>query len=160
MEEHNSGGKHLDLHQPVCLGFQYSNGVTYGNYSTPMLLLNPCCGVNAGWPWQAGFDTNFGLSSLSKQLKLMGIATNSLRKRANPVCPCIVNKESAIAYENMYTSMEGGVFELVHNLNLCNKTEKYDMCNTAAEQIVQEPMHELLTLVKPKKSKQGGDVVA
>jgi hypothetical protein len=38
VEQHNLGGKHLDLHQPVCLGFQYSDGVIFGNYSTPMLL--------------------------------------------------------------------------------------------------------------------------
>ena len=52
VEQHNSGGKHLDLHQPVCLGFQYSDGVIYCNYSTPMLLLHPSRGVNAGWPLQ------------------------------------------------------------------------------------------------------------
>ncbi len=111
-----------------------------------MLLLNQCRG---------GFDTTFGLSN--KRFKLVGIATNLVRtrKRANPVCLCIVNMESAVAYENMYTSMEGGVFELVHNLKFCKKTEKCDMCNAVAQQIVKDPMRELLTLPKPKKSKQG-----
>jgi hypothetical protein len=118
-----------------------------------MLLLHQCIGVNAGWQWQEDFNTTFGLSN--KKFELMGITTNSLRKRANPVCLCVVNKESAIAYENMYTSMEGGVFQLVHNLKLCSKAQKCDMCNAVARQIVQEPMRALLTLPKPKKNKQG-----
>jgi hypothetical protein len=153
VEQHKSGGKHLDMHQPACLGFQYSDGDIYGNCSTPMLLLHPCRGVNAGWPWQAGFDTTFRLSN--KTFELMGITTSSLRKRANPVCICVVNQESAIAYENMYTSMEGEVFQLVHNIKLCSKSKICEMCNAVAEEIVQEPMRELLTPPKPNKNKQG-----
>ena len=118
VEQHNAGGTHLQLHQPICVGFQYSDGVIFGNYSTPMLLLHACRGVNADWSWQAGFDATFGLSN--KQFDLLGMTTNSLRRRANPICLAIVNKESAIAYEHMYSSMEGGVFELDHNLKLCD----------------------------------------
>ena len=48
IDEHNSGDQHLDLHEPVCVGFQFKDGVIFGNYSTPFLLLNMCRKVNAG----------------------------------------------------------------------------------------------------------------
>jgi hypothetical protein len=54
IDEHDSGDRHLDLHQPVCVGFQFKDGVIFGNYSTPFLLLNMCSSVNAGYDLQAG----------------------------------------------------------------------------------------------------------
>ena len=69
--EHNSGGKHLELHEPVCLGYQYGAGVVYGTYT---------------------------------------------------ICLAIVNRESAEAYETMYTVMQGGVFQLAHDLKLCKSS--------------------------------------
>ncbi len=155
VREHNEGGKHLDLHQPVCLGFQYRGGVTYGNYATPMLLLHACRGVNSQWPFRAGFDATFGLSN--KQFDLMGITAFSLRGRANPICLCIVNKESAIAYENMYDSMESGVFQLVHQLKLCRKC---NLCRAIAEQKNQEPMRLGALITPPKPRKKDGKVVS
>jgi hypothetical protein len=72
-----------------------------------MLLLNTCRGINSQWPFLAGFDSTFGITS--KKFELMGVSVNSLRRRANPVCLCVVKKEEAIAYEKMYNAMEGGV---------------------------------------------------
>jgi hypothetical protein len=40
MEQHDAGVKHLELHQPVCVGYQYGNGVVFGTYSSPMLLMH------------------------------------------------------------------------------------------------------------------------
>jgi hypothetical protein len=74
----------------------------------PMLLLHAASGINSGWPFLAGFDTTFGITS--KKFEQMGISINSLRRRAYPVCLCIVKKEEAIVYETMYSSMEGGLF--------------------------------------------------
>jgi hypothetical protein len=153
VEEHNQGGKHLTLHQPVCLGYQYEDGVNYGTYSTPMLLMHQLRGVNACWPLQAGFDAFFGLSN--KKFDLMGITTNSLLSRANPVCLSIVNQESAVAYEAMYTSMEGVTFELVHNLKLCSSSKKCEMCDSVQEQAEQAPVKDLLTPPKRKKRTAG-----
>ncbi len=98
VEEHNADGKHLELHQPVCVGHQFKDGVVFGCHSTPMLLLHMGRGINSGWPFLAGFDTTFGITS--KKFELMGISVNSLRRRANPVCLCYVKKdlEEAIAY--------------------------------------------------------------
>jgi hypothetical protein len=85
-----------------------------------MLLLHAARRINSGWPFLAGFDNTFGI--ISEKFELMGISINSLRRRANPVCLCIVKKEEAIAYETMYASMEGGLFELVHNMKLCKQS--------------------------------------
>ena len=148
VDDHNSGAKHLELHQPVCLGYQYGNGVVYGNYSTPFLICNAMRGVNSEWPLHLGFDSTFGLSN--KKFELLGITTNSLRRHANPVCLCILKQECSTAYRNMYTSMEGAVFELAHNLKLCKKD--CEMCDSVREQIEQGPMCDLLT---PPKSKKG-----
>ena len=51
----------------------------------------------------------------------------------------------------MYTSMEGGVFELVHNLKRCPKGRGCEMCDAVTEQIEQQYMRELLTPPPPKK---------
>ena len=151
VEEHNAGGKHLELHQPVCVGHQFKDGVVFGCYSTPMLLLHVPRGINSEWPLTLGFDSTFGITS--KKFELMGISVNSLRRRANPVCLCVVKNEEAIAYQKMYTSMEGGVFELVHNMKLCRQSKHCEMCDAVREQIECGPMLDLLTPPKPKKSK-------
>ncbi len=152
VEQHNQGGKHLELHQPVCVGHEFKDGVIFGCYSTPILLLHAARGISSGWPLLlAGFDSTFGITS--KKFKLMGISINSLRRRANPVCLCNVKKEEAIAYETMYSSMEGGLFELVHNMKLCKQSKQCEICDAVREQIKQGPMRDLLTPPKPKKNK-------
>jgi hypothetical protein len=76
VEQHNQDGKHLELHQPVCVGHQFQDGVVLGCFSKPMLLLHVACGINSGWPLLAGFDTTFGITS--KKFELMGISIDSL----------------------------------------------------------------------------------
>ena len=141
--QHNSGGKHLELHEAVCLGYQYGYGVVYGCYSTPFLIENAMRSVNSQWGLHLGFDTTFGMSN--KNFELMGICANSLGRKSNPICLAFVNKESAFAYEKMYTAMQGGVFQLAHNLKLCRSSALCEMCNSVREQIEQGPMRELLT---------------
>ncbi len=72
VEQHNQEGKHLELHQPVCVGHQFQDGVVLGCYSTPMILLHAARGINSSWPFLAGFDTTFGIAS--KKFELMGIS--------------------------------------------------------------------------------------
>jgi hypothetical protein len=155
--EHNEGGKHLELHQPVCLGCQYSDGsdgVTFGCYTTPFLLLNPCRAVNTEWPALYGFDATFGLSD--KNWELVGMTVNSLRRRAHPCVLAIANKESAIAYEKLWDSTEGGVFELVNNPKLCKQSKHCEMCDAVREQIEQQGIRDILTPPpNPKMDKNG-----
>jgi hypothetical protein len=63
VEQHNQGGKHLELHQPVCVGHQFKDSVVLGCYSMPMLLLHAARRINSGWPFLAGFDTTIGITS-------------------------------------------------------------------------------------------------
>jgi hypothetical protein len=154
VEQHNQGGKHLELHRPVCMVHQFKDGVVLGCYSTastPLLFLHASRGMNSGWPFLAGFDTTFGITS--KKFELMGISINSLRRRANPVCLGIVKKEEAVAYETMYSSMEGGLFELVHNMKLFKQSQQCEICDAVREQIEQGPMRDLLKPPKSKKNK-------
>jgi hypothetical protein len=79
VEQHNEGGKQLELHQLVCVGHQFKDGVVLGCYKTPMLLLHAASGINSGWPFLVGFNTTFGITS--KKFELMGISINSLRHK-------------------------------------------------------------------------------
>jgi hypothetical protein len=87
------------------------------------------------WPLLVGFDSTFGISS--NKIEMLGMNVNSLQRKANHVCLCITKKEEAVpfAYEHVYSSTEAGVFDLVHNLKLCKKSKKIEMCNEVREQI-------------------------
>jgi hypothetical protein len=50
VDEHNRGGKHLELHRPVCLQHQFKSCVVFGCYSTPKLLLHLPCSANSQCP--------------------------------------------------------------------------------------------------------------
>jgi hypothetical protein len=155
--EHNRGGKHLELHQPVCLEYQFKDGVVFGAYSTPMMLLHNARGINSQWPFLAGFDTTFGISSNKFEMLCMNV--NSLRRKANPVCLAITKMEEAVAYQHVFYSTEAGVFDLVHNLKLCKTSKKCEMCNAVREQILQKPMRNQFTPPsKPRKTKQGEEI--
>ncbi len=42
VEEHNRhGGKLLDLHEPVCLGYLFEKYVVFANFTTPFVLHLP-----------------------------------------------------------------------------------------------------------------------
>jgi hypothetical protein len=110
--EHNRpGGTHLQLHHPVCLGYQFKKGVTYANYSTPFLLLNPASAVNSEWSLHIGLDATGSMSNT--KFDLVGITTNSLRSLAHPICLAIANTESEDAFEHKYETMEPGLFHLL-----------------------------------------------
>ncbi len=54
VQQHNSGEKHLTLHDPICLGFQYGKNVVFGCYSTLFMLQNVARGIAAGWGLSMG----------------------------------------------------------------------------------------------------------
>ncbi len=90
--EHNMpGGAHLQLHQPVCLGYQFKKGVGFTNYTTPFLLLNGARAVNSEWPVTMGFDGSGSIRNLNTKFDLVSIMTNSLRSCANLICLAIAN---------------------------------------------------------------------
>ncbi len=137
----------MNLHAPICLGFQFFKNVTFCAFSTPFLTLHSARSVNALWPLQFSFDTTFGISST--KFEVMGITTNSLRSRANPVCLSFVNQECAVGYESTYDAMESGLFQVLSKLRLCKSKAKCEMCDAVREQVEQGPMQELLTPPPP-----------
>ena len=50
---------HLDEHEPVCVGHQFADGVTFMTLTTPHLLNNMARAVNCGWQKQGHFDGAF-----------------------------------------------------------------------------------------------------
>ncbi len=66
-----------------------------------------CRNFNDGWPLQLHFDSTGGISD--SKIDILGITTDSLCNRSNPVCLCIANQEDADGYEFMYESMEAGL---------------------------------------------------
>ena len=61
-------------------------------FSNANAIVAAARGINSGWPFLAGFNTTFGITS--KKLELIGISINSLRRGANPVCLFIVNAKT------------------------------------------------------------------
>ena len=153
VKEHNwPGGKHLELHQPVCLGYQFEKGVTYANYSTSFLILRLARSGDAAWPLQMGFDASGSIGDT--KFDLVGITTNSLSSQANPVCLAIANKESTDAYEYTYETIEAG-FKLFQQIQLVSHTIRCDpQCELSAaiEEQVQQPL--MGAELKSKKKKK------
>ncbi len=75
IEEHNrQGGKHLQLHEPVCLGYQFHRNVVFSAFTSVYLLGNTLRAINSGWQLHLGFDSNGGLSST--KFDTIGVTTN------------------------------------------------------------------------------------
>jgi hypothetical protein len=74
VDDHTRGGKHLELHQPVCLEHLFKSGVVFG-CSTPMLLLNVPWAINADCP--AGFRVDSILGISSNKFEMFGMNVNS-----------------------------------------------------------------------------------
>ena len=153
IEEHNRpGGKHLELHAPVCLGYQFQQNVVFAAFTTPYLVANCLRSINSGWPLHLGFDSTGGLSST--KFDTIGVTTNSLRNRANPVCWSFCSQESAVAYECTYDAIEGGNFLLLEKMKFCNRKQKCLMCDSIREQREEADMQQVLTPPRPKKKKR------
>ncbi len=123
--------------------YQFEIGVTLANWSTPFLALNAARSMNSEWPplagaesLQMGFDASGSISDT--KFDLVGITTNSLRERANPVCLAIANRESADAYEHTYETMEARLFQLVGRTIRCDPP--CELCAAIEEQVQQQVM--------------------
>jgi hypothetical protein len=104
----------------------------------------------SGWPVTFGFDASGSISNT--KFDLIGVTTNSLRSRANPICLAIANKENADAYEHTYESMEAGLFQVVGRILRCDPP--CELCAAIEEQVSQPLLRaELEPPKKPKRSK-------
>ncbi len=61
IKQHNDPNDdfHLDMHQVVCIGSQWSGGVTFFSKTTMQLLLNLERALQSGWPMQVQTDGSF-----------------------------------------------------------------------------------------------------
>ena len=99
LEKHNDPDDpfHMSEHQPVCVGHQFKNGVTFMTVTTCHLLGNMARAVNAGSQTQGHFDGAFNWCK--KDFGLIGFGMNSMGAHFNPVSVSIVNSESKDAIQ-------------------------------------------------------------
>jgi hypothetical protein len=99
---------HLDAHQVVSLGHQFSDGVRFATFSTPSMLNNMARAKNCKWQAQGHTDSAFNWCG--KEIALIGFCMNSMGAHFNPVSFSIVNSESKEGIENSYKATCGGLY--------------------------------------------------
>ena len=82
---------HLDAHQVVSLGHQFSDGVRFATFSTPSMLNNMARAKNC--KWQAQGHTDGAFDWCGKEIALIGFGMNSMGAHFNPVSFSIVPLE-------------------------------------------------------------------
>jgi hypothetical protein len=151
MEEHNGGGKtgkYLSLHDPICLGYQHNKNVMFDCYSTFFLSCNFGRAIASGWGLGIGFDSTGPISNT--KFDTIGITTNSLSRRANPVCLSFVSQECAVAYICAYDTVEAGLYEILVNTKICKRNkgcEVYDSIHELREE------QDIDAVLHPRKAK-------
>jgi hypothetical protein len=72
---------HLDAHQVVSLGHQFSDGVRFATFSTPSMLNNMARAKNC--KWQAQGHTDGAFNWCGKEIALIGFGMNSMGAHFN-----------------------------------------------------------------------------
>ena len=93
---------HLDEHQTVFLGFQFSKNVTHLCLSTPSMLTNGARSVNS--KWQVSLHNDGAYNFCKKDIGLLAFGLNSMGNHYNPMSISIVNSESI---DSILTSIGG-----------------------------------------------------
>jgi len=134
LEKHNDPNDpfHMSEHQPVCVGHQFKNGVTFMTVTTCHLLGNMARAVNAGSQTQGHFDGAFNWCK--KDFGLIGFGMNSLGAHFNPVSVSIVNSESKDAMQSAYEATCNGLYTLYNSAVLC-QNPKCGFCTQVLEQV-------------------------
>ena len=134
IRRHNdtSNSYHLDPHEAITCGYQFSKGVTFLNVTTAHLLINMARSANCGWQKQGHFDGSFNFCD--KEFALIGFGLNSMGSKFNPVSINIVNSESYEALRNSYNATCTGLFRIFREMQIC-KDGSCKMCNMITEQI-------------------------
>jgi hypothetical protein len=94
LERHNDPDDpfHMDEHQPVCVGHQFKDGITFACITTCHCLNNMARAVNSTCQTQGHMDGAFNWCK--KDFALIGFGMNSMGAHFNPVSVSIVNSES------------------------------------------------------------------
>ena len=93
---------------------------------------------------QMGFDGTGSISN--KKFDTLGITTNSLGRRANPICLSFVSQECAIAYQCTYDAVETGssLYDVLVQTKLCKRDKGCAKCDTIREQKEKQNVDALL----------------
>jgi hypothetical protein len=137
LERHNDPADpfHMDEHQPVCVGHQFQDGVTFMSLTTPHFLNNLARAEKIGCQKQGHFDG--ALNWCGKDFGMIGFGMNSMGAHFNPVSLSIVNSESKEAIKSAYTATCSGVYTLCNQTCLCddNIDKSCGFCTQLFEQI-------------------------
>ena len=131
---------HLDAHQVVSLGHQFSDGVRFATFSTPSMLNNMARAKNC--KWQAQGHTDGAFNWCGKEIALIGFGMNSMGAHFNPVSFSIVNSESKEGIENSYKATCGGLYSMYNTATLCSNAE----CGFCTQII-----HQMTNPIEPEK---------
>jgi len=101
---------HLDLHQVVCIGNQWSGRVTFMELTTPHFIFNIGSAIQSGWEMQLQADGSFNFCASNFGIILFCV--NSLRSIFRYVAWSIVPNESSEAFEFAYNGFRVAFFSL------------------------------------------------
>jgi hypothetical protein len=115
LEKHNDPTDpfHMDEHQPVCVGHQFKDGITFMCVSSCHLLNNLARAVNSTCQTQGHMDGAFNWCK--KDFALLGFGMNSMGAHFNPVSVSIVNSESKEAIASAYQATCNGLYTLYNS---------------------------------------------
>ncbi len=119
LQHHNdpTNSYHMDEHEVVCVGHQFSKSVRFMTLTTPHLLLNMARAKNCGWQAQGHFDATFNWCG--KEIALIGFGMNSMGAHFNPVSVSITNSESNEGIKNAYKATYSGLYTVFNSSQLC-----------------------------------------
>jgi len=119
LERHNDPNDpfHMSEHQPVCVGHQFKDGISFMTITTCHFLGNMSRAVNSASQTQGHFDGAFNWCK--KNFGLIGFGMNSLGAHFNPVSVSIVNSESKDAIKWAYEATCNGLYTLYNSAVLC-----------------------------------------
>ena len=137
LEKHNNPTDpfHMDEHQPVCVGHQFKDGITFMCISSCHLMNNMARAVNSTCQIQGHLDGAFNWCK--KDFALLGFGLNSMGAHFNPVSVSIVNSESKEAMEAAYQATCNGLFTLYNTAVLC-EDPSCGFCTQIFEQVSED----------------------
>jgi hypothetical protein len=137
LEKHNDPADpfHMDEHQPVCVGHQFKDGITFMCITSCHFMNNMARAVNSTCQIQGHMDGAFNWCD--KDFALLGFGLNSMGAHFNPVSVSIVNSESKEAMASAYQATCNGLYTLYNTAVLC-EDPSCGFCTQILEQVSED----------------------
>ena len=115
LQRHNDPADafHMDKHQVVNVGHQFSDGVRFMSLTTQHFLLNMARAKNIDRQAQGHLDAAF--NRCGKVTALIGFSMNSMGAHFNPVSVSIATSESKEGIKNTYKATCFGLYTLFNS---------------------------------------------